>query len=103
MYIQALWLGKGKCDVTWEPAENVPTLVIKEFEQGSVFRWTVPLKLVLDKQFTHSHFLKQQAPSHYLNLVFVMHLLQGVLWWQIMMSRYIAHVLIICTHMYMYT
>ena len=36
VYIQVLWLGKERCDVTWEPAKNVPPLVIQEFEQGSV-------------------------------------------------------------------
>ena len=29
-------MGKEKCAVTWEPAENVPAAVIQEFEQGDV-------------------------------------------------------------------
>ena len=64
--------------MTWEPAENVPALVIKEFEQGSV---TVVMDSTSDVGLGQTvHTLTQQAPSHHLNLVFVMHLLQGVQW-----------------------
>ena len=31
-----LWLGKEKCAVTWEPAENVPYAIIEEFERGTM-------------------------------------------------------------------
>jgi hypothetical protein len=30
-----LWLGKERCEVTWEPAENVPANIIAEFEGGT--------------------------------------------------------------------
>ena len=28
-------MGKEQCDVTWEPAENVPAVVVAEFESGA--------------------------------------------------------------------
>lgn len=31
---QVLWLGKEQCAVTWEPAANVPSAVVDEFEKG---------------------------------------------------------------------
>lgn len=33
--IKVLWLGKERCAVTWEKAENVPKAVIEEFENGT--------------------------------------------------------------------
>ena len=33
---QVLWLGRERCDVTWEPAESVPVAVVQEFERGVV-------------------------------------------------------------------
>ena len=30
-----MWLGKERCAVTWEPAEDVPNAVIEEFERGT--------------------------------------------------------------------
>ena len=33
---QVLWLGKERCDVTWEPAENVPSAIIEEFERNAM-------------------------------------------------------------------
>ena len=35
IFVKVLWLGKENCDVTWEPAENVPMRVISEFEKGA--------------------------------------------------------------------
>ena len=32
--LQVLWLGKEECKVTWEPEENVPPSIVKEFKQG---------------------------------------------------------------------
>lgn len=29
-----LWLGQEECNVTWEKAEDLPSQVIREFEQG---------------------------------------------------------------------
>lgn len=57
-------MGRETCDVTWEPAENVPVKVIEEFEKGAVHgvKESVALSgvgqhvhtLTVDENSTHS-------------------------------------------------
>ena len=35
---KVLWLGKEQCAVTWEPAENIPSVIVDEFERGTVIQ-----------------------------------------------------------------
>ena len=51
---QVLWLGRETCAVTWEPAENVPALVVEEFERGTVAAVTDNVTLFGIGQTTHT-------------------------------------------------
>lgn len=33
-FYKVLWLGRETCDITWEPAENIPLQLIHVFEKG---------------------------------------------------------------------
>lgn len=37
---QVLWLGREQCSMTWEPASNVPTEIIREYEKGMISKVT---------------------------------------------------------------